>query len=213
MIRKLLFPALAIALLGGCVSSGYYQYRGGPGDYYYGQPQVEYRDYGVPYGGIGYGYPGGVSGSISFGSGYPYGYYGYGGGYGYGGYYDPWGYYPRYPRVIVVRPRHGGDHHDHHDGHDDDDDDDTTGGVAGGHRLDEDGDRLPRWRDPAGGLHPARPAIGMGNPPPMPWRPMPQPPQPSRMNVPPPMPRMQRATDQSPAREDTHRDGHRKFTP
>ena len=52
MIRKLLLPALAVAMLGGCVTSGY-EYRGDNGDYYYGQPQVEYRDYGYPYGRFG----------------------------------------------------------------------------------------------------------------------------------------------------------------
>lgn len=64
MIRKLLLPLVAVALLGGCVTS--YSYRSGSGDYYYGAPSVEYRYspsyyYGGPYG---YGY------------GYPYGYYG-----------------------------------------------------------------------------------------------------------------------------------------
>lgn len=81
MIRKLILPALAAAMLAGCVT---YQYRDGSGgDYYYGQPSTEYRYYGVPYGGYGYGYPPG---------------YGYGSGWGgsigyYGGWYSP----PRYP--------------------------------------------------------------------------------------------------------------------
>lgn len=93
MIRKLLLPALAAALLGGCVTG--YDYRGGNGDYYYGQPSVDYYDgyYG------GYGYPG-WSGMMGFG--YGYGGYGYG-GYGYG--YPYYGYgYPYYPPVIIVRP-------------------------------------------------------------------------------------------------------------
>jgi hypothetical protein len=93
MIRKLLLPALAAVLLGGCVTG--YDYRGGNGDYYYGQPSVDYYDgyYG------GYGYPG-WSGMMGFG--YGYGGYGYG-GYGYG--YPYYGYgYPYYPPVIIVRP-------------------------------------------------------------------------------------------------------------
>lgn len=104
-IRKWFLPAIAVALLSGCVSYGY---RDGRGDYYYGQPttgystQYGYGDYG--YGGYGYG-----------------GYGGYYGGYGYPGYYSSpywggsigYGYYgPRRP------PHHGGGHHDGHDGHD-----------------------------------------------------------------------------------------------
>lgn len=110
MIRKLLLPALAGALLAGCMTSGY-QYRGGSGDYYYGQPSTQYRYYGAPYGSYGYGYPGGWSGSIGYG--YPYGYYGYG-GYGYGGYpyYPP---YPYRPPVVIVRPGPGGGGHGGHD--------------------------------------------------------------------------------------------------
>lgn len=94
MIRKLLLPALATALLGACATG--YDYRGGnEGDYYYGQPSVDY--YGGYYGG--YGYPG-WSGMMGFG----YGYGGYG-GYGYG--YPYYGYgYPYYPPVIIVRPDH-----------------------------------------------------------------------------------------------------------
>ena len=74
MIRKLLLPALAAALLGACATP--YDYRGGHGDYYYGQPSVDYYD--SYYGG--YGYPGGWSGMLGYG----YGYGGYGYGYGYG---------------------------------------------------------------------------------------------------------------------------------
>src|SRR5690606_475732 len=67
MLRKFLLPAAvaASALLAGCATG--YTYRSGSGDYYYGQPRVEYRDYGY----YGYGYPYGYSGY--------YGYYGYGG--------------------------------------------------------------------------------------------------------------------------------------
>jgi hypothetical protein len=102
MIRKLLLPALAAAVLGGCVTG--YDYRGGSGDYYYGQPTVDYDYYGGYYG---YGYPG-WHGSLGFG--YGYGGYPY---YGYGGY--PYYGYPYYPPVIIVRPDpprpdHGGPH-------------------------------------------------------------------------------------------------------
>jgi len=102
-----LAAASVLALLAGCVSD--YRYREGAGDYYYGQPSVEYRDYG--YGG--YGYPGGWGGSIGFG-------YGYGGyGYPYGGYGYPYGGYgyPYYPPLIFLPGYYGG-HHRHHGGHD-----------------------------------------------------------------------------------------------
>ena len=60
MIRKLLFPALAIATLAGCATG--YSYRGGNGDYYYGQPSVDYRYHG--------GYSFGYGGFGGFGRGY-----------------------------------------------------------------------------------------------------------------------------------------------
>ena len=105
MKRKGFLPLAAASvavLLAGCVSG--YQYREGAGDYYYGQPSVEYRDYG--YGG--YGYPGGWGGSFGFGYGYPYGGYGYPyGGYG----------YPYYPPLIYLPGYYGGHHH-HHGGRD-----------------------------------------------------------------------------------------------
>ena len=108
MLRKFLLPTLAMAALAGCATG--YTYRGGDGDYYYGQPRVEYRYYGGyghygPYGGFGYG--GGYYydryGRLVYGS--PYGgYYGY--PYGGGG----WWYAPR------PRHDHDGDHdHDHPD--------------------------------------------------------------------------------------------------
>ena len=112
MIRKLILPAIAIALLGGCVTGGGYSYRQDRGDYYYGQPSVDYRYQGGSYG---YGYPPYRYGYPGY-SGYPYrygGFYGYGShgfGYPYFGYpgypYYPYSYRPR-PRVIVVRPDHG----------------------------------------------------------------------------------------------------------
>lgn len=76
-LTRALLPALAVALLGGCVSD--YAYRSDGGGYYYGRPSVEYRYYG------GYDY-------------YPYGYYPYG---YYSHYRRP--YYPGYP-YYPVRP-------------------------------------------------------------------------------------------------------------
>jgi hypothetical protein len=110
-MKRMGFLPLAAAsvavLLAGCITP--YQYREGNGDYYYGQPSVEYRDYG--YDGYGYGYPGGWSGSLGWG-------YGYGGyGYPYGGYGYPYGGYgyPYYPPLIYLPGHHGGHHHGGHD--------------------------------------------------------------------------------------------------
>ena len=138
MVRKFLLPALAVAMFGGCVTSGY-QYRGGNGDYYYGQPQVEYRDYGSPYGGFGYGYPGRWNGSFGLGYGYgdPYGFY--------GGYYDPWRYYTYDPWRYYTpyrRPHHRGDHDRHGEHHDDD-----SAGAPPGNPRGDDAHRPPPWRD------------------------------------------------------------------
>lgn len=126
MFRKLLIPALAIATLAGCATG--YSYRGGNGDYYYGQPSVDYRyygGYGYGYGGYGYGqsYYVDVFGRPVYG--YPYGYYG--------------GRYPSYPhhgQGPRPRPPHGhdGDHDGGHDG---------PPPSNGGHRP---GNRPP-WRD------------------------------------------------------------------
>lgn len=116
MIRKLLLPLAAGVLLAGCVTTAPYGYRGGDrGDYYYGQPSVDYRNYGsYGYGPYGYDpyygpYRPGVSIYGRIGS--PYGYYGrpyYGGGYyGYpygGGYYG----YPYHGRPRHVHPGTGG---------------------------------------------------------------------------------------------------------
>ena len=165
MIRNRLLPALtaglAVALLGGCVSD--YQYRGGTGgDYYYGQPSVEYRDYGYggyggdPYGGGyggGYGYPGGGwSGSIGYGSGYgsPYGYGGYGYPYGYGG-----SGYPYWrPPVIVIRH-----HHHNHDGDDNDADDQPAGQPAVQPRRDPDDLRRAQLPGPLPSIQSPRPMV------------------------------------------------------
>jgi hypothetical protein len=122
MLRKLLLPVLAIAALAGCATD--YRYRDGNGDYYYGQPRVEYRYLGA----------GGYYGDFGLG----YGYGGYGSGLGY--YYDPFGRlvygYPGRYRYgnDWRRPRSG--HGDGHGDHDHDHDHD------GDHR-----DRPPPWRD------------------------------------------------------------------
>jgi len=117
MIRKLLLPALAAALLGACATP--YDYRGGHGDYYYGQPSVDYYD--SYYGG--YGCYGGMWGYGGYGYGYGYPYYGYG--------YPYYGYgYPYYPPVIIVRP------------------DPPTPGTGGPHRPDP-GHRPPGYPGPS----------------------------------------------------------------
>ena len=116
MIRKLLLPLVAVALLGGCVSYGYNN-RHGSGDYYYGAPSVDYYYsspyyYGGPYSYSPYPYYGGYYSYYggSYGYGYPYGgYYGYYGGaypyYGGGGYSHY--YTPRRPSTDPTpdRPR------------------------------------------------------------------------------------------------------------
>lgn len=99
MIRKLVLPIVAVALLGGCVTD--YAYRGGDrGDYYYGQPTTEYRYYG-PYGSYApYGYGNFGYGNYGYGRfGYPHGYYG-GYPFGYRGFY----HYPPYYRHHHHRP-------------------------------------------------------------------------------------------------------------
>lgn len=110
MIRKLILPVVAAALLAGCYPDFVYRDGGARGDYYYGQPSTEYRYYGsyggyYPYGeayrygyryGSPYGYP------YRYGYGYPYNY-----GYGYPGYYPGYPYYhrPHRPRPpVVVNP-------------------------------------------------------------------------------------------------------------
>lgn len=91
MFRKLFVPALAVAMLSGCVTD--YSYRDGRGDYYYGRPQVEYRVIG------GYGYGG--YGGYGNGSGW-YGGYGYGSAYG-----RPVYYYDRFGRLVYGYPYGG----------------------------------------------------------------------------------------------------------
>jgi hypothetical protein len=107
MIRTILLPVAAAALLAGCVTSGYSYREDRGGGYYYGTPSVEYRDvtpypydgygpYGYygPYGPYRYAYP------APYGYRY-YGYYGYGPGYPY---HVPRYYVPRAPRTIDRTP-------------------------------------------------------------------------------------------------------------
>ena len=135
MIHKLVLPALAAVLLGGCVTGDYAHRSGERGDYYYGRPTTEYRDVG-PYGGYApYGYGGyspygygGYSpygyGGFGYGAyGYPRGYYGY--PYGYGGNYNHPYYRPYYRRPPVTYPR-------------------PDGSTAPQHRPN---DRRPPWRN------------------------------------------------------------------
>lgn len=138
MLRKLLVPMLATAMLAGCATD--YNYRGGNGDYYYGQPRVEYRYQGS--GGYYDGSYGGYYGGVGLGYGL--------GGYGYGAtyFYDPfgrlvYGYPSRYGYGNVgYRPRPQRDHHDGGPGDGDDDRD-----------SDNRHDRRPPWRN-FGGLQP-----------------------------------------------------------
>ncbi|MEO6154982.1 MAG: hypothetical protein ABIP16_04570 [Thermomonas sp.] len=144
MLRKMLLTMLATAAMAGCATD--YNYRGGNGDYYYGQPRVEYRDIGPGgyYGGFGLGYGYGSYGSGSYGYGPTYFYdrfgrlvYGYPGSYYGSAYYGRNGWYG-------PRPHHEhGDHNDHddHNNHDHDGDD-----TAGNNH-----DRPAPWRD-LGGL-------------------------------------------------------------
>lgn len=157
MIRKLMLPVLAIALLGGCATSAY-QYRGGQGDYYYGQPSTQYRYYSSPYGY--YGSPYGYYGSPYGYSGYGYGYYGNGGRYG----------YPYLPRG-----HYRGDGHDHGHGHegrnhgDRDHDGDRDKGDHHGGRNPNSGNP-PDGRLGIDGQPPMRPDRGPGFRPGPPWR-------------------------------------------
>ncbi|MDI1252312.1 hypothetical protein [Thermomonas sp.] len=130
MLRKLLLPMLATAVLAGCATD--YNYRNGNGDYYYGQPRVEYRNVGTNgyYGSFGLGYG---SGGYGFESSYyydPFGrlVYGYPGGYYGSPYYGGNGWYR-------PRPHRGHGDRDDHDGDDND-------GGNGNHS-----DRPPPWRD------------------------------------------------------------------
>lgn len=211
MNRKLLVPTLAVAaaaLLAGCVSG--YQYRQGNGDYYYGQPAVQYDDgYGDGYGYGGYG--GGWGGSLGFGYG--------GGGYPYWGYGYPFVYgYPYYDRHHHDHD-HGHGHH-HHGGHDEPDPvtppvqpvpPPRIGGIRPPHR--------PLLPGPMGRTPPL--ARDPGIPMPRPSTPMPQrqwmpPPTAPRVDQAPraaPPPRVDDAPRFRPApRMNTERDGRRTST-
>jgi hypothetical protein len=111
-ILRLALLALATAAVAGCVTSPGYGYRAGQGDYYYGQPSVEYRyrgGYGPYHGGYGYPYGYGRSGwSFGISYGHPYYRYGYGGRYAFPWYGWPYYGYPYYRPPVVVRPRPDG---------------------------------------------------------------------------------------------------------
>lgn len=111
-ILRLALLALAAAAVAGCVTTPGYGYRTGQGDYYYGQPSVEYRyrgGYGPYHGGYGYPYGYGRSGwSFGISYGHPYYRYGYGGRYAYPWYGWPYYGHPYYRPPVVVRPRPDG---------------------------------------------------------------------------------------------------------
>ncbi|WP_147653216.1 hypothetical protein [Vulcaniibacterium gelatinicum] len=100
MIRTLIPPVAVAALLAGCVTTADYRYYQGRGDYYYGQPAVEYREhyYGHPWSFYGhYGYPR-AGWQLGFRYGYPYyPYYGWFPYYGYPYYWHPYPYVHRRP--------------------------------------------------------------------------------------------------------------------
>lgn len=137
MLRKLLLPLLATAALAGCATD--YQYRGGNGDYYYGQPRVEYRHMG----------PSGFYGGVGYGTGGGYGGIGYGTGGGYGGIsYGAMYFYDRYGRLVYGYPRsyYGSPYYDRYGR--------LVYGYPGGHYG------SPYYRGNAG--HHRRPAHGHG---------------------------------------------------
>lgn len=110
MRRNILLSAFAAATLAGC-ATGYSYRNGNGGDYYYGQPRIEYRYYGnYGYGSYGPGYYYDRYGRLVYGD--PYAYYGSPYGYGYPYFYGSrWGHRPR--------PQHDHDN-EHGDGHDGD---------------------------------------------------------------------------------------------
>lgn len=107
-ILRLALLALAAAAVAGCVTTPGYGYRGGQGDYYYGQPSIDYRyrgGYGPYHGGYGYPYGYGRSGwSFGISYGHPYYRYGYGGRYAFPWYGWPYYGYPHYRPPVVVQP-------------------------------------------------------------------------------------------------------------
>ena len=157
---RLTLLVLAAAAVTGCMTAGPgYSYRGGQGDYYYGQPSVDYRYHGG-YGGYPYYGRSGWSFGLGYGyGGYPHGYYGrYPYGYPYYGY--PYGY-PYYRPPVVIRPGGG---HDRDDDHDDRDPpwrdldelrrrQEALNRIRNGERIDGE---------------PSRPTVTVGRPPPPP---------------------------------------------
>ena len=125
MFRNILLSTFAAATLAGC-ATGYSYRNDNGGDYYYGQPRIEYRHY-DPYGYGSYGYGG-------YAPGYYYDRYGrlvYGSAFGFNGY--PYGYGSQW--WYRPRPSHG-----HGGNHDDD-------GNDGNHEG-----RRPPWRNFGGVL-------------------------------------------------------------
>lgn len=133
MLRKLLLPVLATAALAGCVTD--YGYRNGNGDYYYGQPRVEYRELG----------PGGYYGGV--GVQYGYGGYGYGGYGGYGS--GPIYFHDRYGRLVYGYPGgyYGSPYYGGNGWYSPRPDRDHDGNHGGNTNNDNRSDRPPPWRD------------------------------------------------------------------
>lgn len=135
MLRNTLLAALAAATLAGCATS--YSYRGGDGggDYYYGQPQIEYRYYDAPFG---------YYGSYGFGRYTPGYHFDRRGRLVYGGWYGQFGYPYGYGSQWWERPRpHGNGNGDGNGGHDG-----NHGGQGNPGNQDADrDDRRPPWRD------------------------------------------------------------------
>ncbi|MFD0739619.1 hypothetical protein ACFQZQ_10045 [Lysobacter koreensis] len=102
-IARAAIALAATGLLAGCITGDYAYRNGGRGDYYYGQPSVDYRYEG--YGGYGH-YPYGDAYRFRSRYGYPYGGYPYHRGYPYyGGHYGYPYHYPYRPRPpVVIRP-------------------------------------------------------------------------------------------------------------
>jgi len=164
-------PLAAAFLLGGCAVGYTYQSGSGSGDYYYGDPHVEYR----------YHSPGGVYGGYG-----PYGYYGgyYGGYSGYYGAWDPYRhsrYYvgPRYYHGPYVYGPHGyanGYPHGYGNGYPHGYGNGYSNGYPGGYSHPRQQHVVPRQPRPNHGYRPpgvTGPNIGVSPPPPPPSSPPP----------------------------------------
>lgn len=128
--------AAAAAALTGCMTVPGYGYQDGYGDYYYGQPSVDYDYYGYPYRNSRYGYGPYRYSRYGYGSGWSVR-YGYPSGYGYG--YSP--YYRYAPNYYYSRYY---SYYPPYRDHDDDRDHDDAGHVdpdANYHYA------TPVWRD------------------------------------------------------------------